>query len=112
MTHHVGPGIDRKGREIGAPHTVIALARAAYGIAVVPSTVGILLVTFAAFRSYSVRWLSGAGCGSHGNLSGSCPFTPNNSSTNSGGIASESTPVESLTGALRRCFDQGSQCSD
>jgi acetolactate synthase-1/2/3 large subunit len=36
---------------------------------------------------------------SHGNLSVSCPFMPSNSSTNSGGIASETTPVGSLTGA-------------
>ena len=93
--------------ESAAPHMAVALAGAGYGIAVVPSTVvippghvrGIPLLQ----RGAAVgRWLRVAW-----QLSGSCPFMPSNSSTSSGGIASEPTPVGSLTGALRRCLDQG-----
>jgi len=69
-------------------------------------------VTSVVFHFCNAAQLSAAGCGSHGNLSGSCPFMPSNSSMNSQGIASETTPVENLTGTLRRCLDQGGQCGD
>jgi hypothetical protein len=63
---------------------------------------------FAAFHLYSAAYLSAAGYASHGNPNGSYRFMPRNSSTNSGGIASESTPVGNLTGALWRCLDRAS----
>ena len=91
-----------------APQTLIALARAGHGIAVVPSPVRIPSPAFA-WRCWCIAaCLSADGRSQPGSRSNSCRPMPSNSSTRWSRTAGATIPAAPMFGARRRCLSQKS----